>query len=468
MERQLRDLIPTRREVLQWGGAALAATWVDRLIWPLNVRAQGRANPRGTARNCIFIEMGGAISPMECWDFKETRFTPRDLDVEQVSSELSLSRRLFPTLIDKMDQVSLVRSMWSPERIHFQGQYHTQAGRALNPAVAKEIPAFGSVIATELDPRRRDTDRFPTYVSTGLTRARAGSIGSGLFPAQFTALDLDPTTVFEAFRGNREGVDTLLDERWTLLGELAEVSAAQRASLGEKTSDYRTFYREAYGLLNDPRWATVFNTSEAERERYGGDEYGLGLILAKNVLAADAGTHFVYVYDGDKWDHHSYIFDHDRYPRNHYFTCNRFDKGITSLLDDLASMPGVEEGKTMLDETLIVAASEFGRTPAMNAVRGRDHYGDTYTTFFAGGGVKGGRIIGKTNENCSKCIDTGWEHFEQPAMDNTVASIYSALGIDWLKSIEDTPSGRSYDYVDAFGLAQSQPIATDEIAELFE
>ena len=210
MERQLKDLIPTRREVLRWGGAALAATWVDRLVWPLNVRAQGRTNPRGTARNCIFIEMGGAISPMECWDFKETKFTPKDLDVEKVSSDLYLSRRLFPTLIDKMDEVSLVRSMWSPERIHFQGQYHTQAGRALNPAVAKEIPAFGSVIATEMDPRRRDTDRFPIYVSTGLTRARAGSIGSGLFPAQFTALDLDPTTVFEAFRGNREGVDTLL------------------------------------------------------------------------------------------------------------------------------------------------------------------------------------------------------------------------------------------------------------------
>ena len=255
MERQLRDLIPTRREVLQWGGAALAATWVDRLIWPLNVRAQGRANPRGTARNCIFIEMGGAISPMECWDFKETRNSPPGTwTSSRCPRSCTLSRRLFPTLIDKMDQVSLVRSMWSPERIHFQGQYHTQAGRALNPAVAKEIPAFGSVIATELDPLRRDTDRFPTYVSTGLTRARAGSIGSGLFPAQFTALDLDPTTVFEAFRGNREGVDTLLDERWTLLGELAEVSAAQRASLGEKTSDYRTFYQEAYGLLNDPRW----------------------------------------------------------------------------------------------------------------------------------------------------------------------------------------------------------------------
>ena len=69
MERRLSDVLPTRREVLRYGGIALAGTWVDRLVWPLEVRAQGRTNPRGTARYCIFIELGGAISQMDCWDF---------------------------------------------------------------------------------------------------------------------------------------------------------------------------------------------------------------------------------------------------------------------------------------------------------------------------------------------------------------------------------------------------------------
>ena len=75
MDRRLTDVLPTRRDALKWGGVALASSWVDGLVWPLEVRAQGSATPRGSARNCIFIELGGAISPMDTWDFKETRWT---------------------------------------------------------------------------------------------------------------------------------------------------------------------------------------------------------------------------------------------------------------------------------------------------------------------------------------------------------------------------------------------------------
>ena len=180
MDRRLADLLPTRRDALKWGGVALASSWVDGLVWPLDVRAQGTATPRGTARNCIFIELGGAISPMDTWDFKETRWTPKDLDVTEVTKGLYLSRTLFPQLVERMDKVALVRSLQAPELIHFNGQYHTQTGRSLNPAVAREIPAFGSVISYELGPKRRESDAFPTYVSTNLTKARAGSLGSGL------------------------------------------------------------------------------------------------------------------------------------------------------------------------------------------------------------------------------------------------------------------------------------------------
>lgn len=456
-----------RREVLKWGGLALAGTCIERVTWPLSVRASGKTNPRGTARNCIFVEMGGCISPMECWDVKQTEQTPKDLDIQKVNSELYLSKTLFPAMINHMDRVALVRSMRASELIHFQGQYHTQTGRALNPAIAKEIPGFGSVIAAELDPRRKDTDRFPAYVSTNLTKARAGSIGSGLFPARFTGLDLDPLTVFEAFAGNTEGVNRVLEERWNMLADIAEASASERASIGEVTSDYRSYYREAYGLLNDPRWASVFKATKEEKQRYGSDEYGQGLILARNLVAADAGTRFVYVYDGDRWDHHSYIFDHSK-ANNHYVTCARFDKGMSALFEDLLKMPGKQPGKTLFDETLIVSTSEFGRTPVMNAVAGRDHHRLTYSTLYAGGGVKGGRIIGKTDEYCRECIDTGWNHKEQPKMDNTVATIYSALGIDWRKVIVNTPSTRAYEYTQTAPLSGGEFISDDEIAPLFE
>ncbi len=468
MERQLRDLVPTRRELLKWGGAALAGAWVDRVVWPRQVRAQGRTRPRGSARNCIFIEMGGAISQMECWDFKETRFTPTDLEPQRINDEIVLSRTLFPNLGNHMDRVSFVRSMRANELVHFIGQYHTQTGRALNVALAREIPGFGSVIAYELESRRADTDTFPTYMGTYLTQARAGAISSGFLPTRFTCLDLNPTTVFESFGGNREGLDQLLEERWRLLRAFAEVSEAERASFGKKATDYRTYYDEAERLEGDPRWQAAFRTDDAEKLRYGDDEFGLGLILAKNVIAADAGTHFMYVYDGDRWDHHSFIFTHERFPRNHYFTCNRFDQGLTALLEDLGKMPGHDPSKTLLDETLIVATSEFGRTPEMNPVDGRDHWREVYTALFAGGGVQGGRVIGRSDEMAAYCLDSGWKHPEQPFMDNIVATIYSALGIDWRQRIVDTPSNRGYDYIQTAPIGGGEFIDDDEIAELFE
>ena len=466
MDRRLSDVIPTRREVLKWGGLALAGSWVSQSVWPLEVHATGKANPLGTARNCIFIELGGAISPMDCWDFKETAYTPKDLDVTEVRPGLYMSRTLFPQLSKEMHRVGIVRSMRAPELIHFNGQYHTQTSRALNVAIAREIPAFGSVIAHELEPFRRDSDTFPTYVSTNLTKARAGSIGCGFFPTRSTGLDLDPMTVFEAFGGDMGGANKVLEERWRLLTQLAEVSEVERASLGRKSSEYRTFYQEAYGVLTDPRWPTVFNATVDERESYGDDEFGLGCVLAKNLIASDAGTRFVYIYDGDRWDHHSGIFDRSK-EWNHYRTCTRLDKGLVSLIRDLSAMPGSVVGKSLLDETLIVAQSEFGRTPEMNPVGGRDHYETAYAGLYAGGGVIGGRIIGETDKDGGKVIDAGWGHPGQPFMDNTAATIYSALGIDWKKSVKNTPSGREYMYVDTVNLGGSMMMVNEDIRALF-
>ena len=471
MERRLKDLIPTRRDVLKLGGIALASTWVDRIMAPTRVYAAGKANPRGCARFAILIEMGGAISPMDCWDFKETKYTPKDLDVVKIKSDLWISRKLFPLLTanNHWNKVAIVRSMRASELIHFNGQYHTQTGRSLNPAIAKEIPAFGSVIAAELDKERRETDRFPTYVSTGMTRASAGSIGSGLFPARFTGLDLDPTTIFDAFGGSTEGVDAVMTERWRMLSAVAQASEAERKSIGEVTSDYHGYYKEAYGLLNDERWTSVFKASDEDKERYGGanDLYAMGLILARNLINADAGTRFVYVNDGAGWDHHSYIFDHTK-PRNHYISCARFDKGVNALFEDLQKIPSKHTpGKTLFDETMIVCTSEFGRTPFVNNVAGRDHWRTSYATFFAGGGVKGGRMIGATGPDGGTTIDNGWAHKEQPHMDNTVASIYSALGIDWRKLVEHTPSGRAYEYTQTAPLTANEFFSDDEIAELF-
>jgi hypothetical protein len=455
-----------RRDLLKLGGMALATGWTESVVMPLKVKAAGKANPRNNARFVIFIELPGAISPMECWDFKETKDTPRDLDIQKVSSELNLSKTLFPNYTEWTSRASLVRSMRAPELVHFTGQYHTQTGRALNVAVAKEIPAFGSVIAAELDKSRRDNDTFPTYMSVAINKGRVGAIGSGLFPAKFTGMDLDPASVFESFGGS-DGGHGLLEERWAALRKMSAASPTELKPLGEKASEFGAFYSTAYSILDDSRWNQVFKAvTEEDRKKYV-SELGLGCAIARNILAADAGTRFVYICDAPQpWDHHSFIFDRTR-PNNHYNTCLNLDRALSNLVKDLASTPSKTPGKMLIDETMVVVTSEFGRMPYMNNVYGRDHYKETYTSLFLGAGVKPGRIIGKTNADCSKCIDTGWKHKEQPTMDNIVATIYSALGIDWLKVVENTPSGRAYHYVQTAPVGGSEFISNDSIDELF-
>jgi uncharacterized protein (DUF1501 family) len=467
MERRLQDIIPTRRDVLKWGGIALAGSWVERVVWPLQARAAGKANPRGTARHCIMIELAGAMNQAACFDFKEMKWTPKDLEPQKLTADITLSKTLFPRLGDHIGKIALTRATKASEVVHFTGQYHTQTGRAMNIALSREIPAFGSLIASELDGRRKESDTFPAYVSASLTTARAGSIGSGFLPVRFTGLDLDPTTVFETFSGNNDGLNSVLEERWRLLEQFAKVSEAERNSLGKNAADYQSFYNEARKLRFDPKWVQTFKTNADEKKRYGEDKLGMGCIMARNLIAADAGTHFVYIYGGDNWDHHGKMLDHSA-RNNLYVQANSLDKALSSLLEDLSKMPGSKPGQTLLDDTIILATSEFGRTPEMNPGGGTDHYPNVYTQLWAGGGVKGGRALGKTDELAAKAIETGWNHKQQPWMDNAVATIYSALGIDWLKELTNTPSGRAYVYVQSAPVGSGgEFIAADEIGSLF-
>jgi hypothetical protein len=393
------------------------------------------------------------------------------LQPKRVWPDLQLSETLFPKLSNSkvLERVSLVRSMRAKELVHFTGHYHLHTGRALNPAVAKEIPDFGTVIASELDSQRRDTDTFPTYMSTNLVRTRTGIVGPGFFAPKFTGLDLDTSIVFNVFGAN-QATNADLVRRWERLQRLTEVSSAEAPALGDKVADYDAYYDYSYRILRDPRWAQVFQVTDEDRRRYGDGNFNQCALLGRNILKADAGARFVFITNSTggngPLDHHAFIFDRTK-PNNHYIECARIDQGLTALLEDLASLPGQAPGKSLLDETLVIATSEFGRMPYMNSAAGRDHYNKTFTSMLAGGGVKGGRILGKTNADCSECIDTGWRHKEQPAFDNLVSTFYSALGIDWTKKIENTPSGRGYEYVQTAPLGESAFIPNDPINELF-
>ena len=128
-----------------------------------------------------------------------------------------------------------------------------------------------------------------------------------------------------------------------------------------------------------------------------------------------------------------------------YQMCGELDNGVSNLTSDLKASGD-------MSQTLIVMMGEFGRSPGvLNPRGGRDHHKDSMAVAMLGGGVVGGRVIGSTDPEGDRVAEYGWSQNRAIRMEDIAATIYSSLGIDWTKSITDTPSGRKFEYV-PFGL----------------
>ncbi len=462
--KKVGDLLGSRRDVLRLGGLGLLGASIDG-VWPLRASATGEnVRPRGNARQVVFFEISGAISHVDSFDFKENEGMPKDLDVREVYSGLYLPHSLFPRLERHMDKIAILRSLRSHEEVHFRAQYYVQTGRQNNLAIAKEIPSIGSVIASELEPQRRTADTFPLYMSFNLEKGSAGALSTGFLPPRFSVVDINTEAAIQEDSLGAEAAG-LLKQRWNLLQKLRDAERKRLSGYGREMAAYDDFYGSAYQLLADPRWPQAFNVTDEDRERFGDNPLGIACILARNVLQQDGGTRYIHICHPG-WDHHVYIWDRSK-ETNHYIQCAQYDRAFTALLEDLSSSPSkVDPQTSLLDETLVVSMGEFGRTPgALNHMAGRDHYNKCFPALFAGAGVQGGRILGRTDADGAKCLETGWDRKEQTRIENIVATMYSALGIDWSKQVNNTPSGRPYVFVDPLGA--NGEIPTDEIATIY-
>jgi uncharacterized protein (DUF1501 family) len=257
----------------------------------------------------------------------------------------------------------------------------------------------------------------------------------------------------------------LLEERWRVLQQLRELNRERMKGLGRNVEAFEDFATTAKRLLTDPRWPESFKITAEDRKRYGNTGPGLACALARNLLREDGGTRYVHVCQHG-WDHHRWIYDRSK-SDNHYKLMEEFDPALASLIEDLAVTPSkATPGKMLLDETLVVFMSEFGRTPGpLNHLAGRDHHKYAFPAMFAGAGVKGGLVLGASDKDGDKVVDTGWNNKAQPRIENVVATIYSALGIDWSKSVHNTPSKRAYVYVDPLGA--NGYIPNDELSGIY-
>ena len=455
----LLDTLLTRREAFTIGASLVSAYWFLPLVEPTNVHAQSKVSPRGSARFVIFVMLEGGQSHVDTWDLKEGKWTPPNFDIREIAPGVKWPMALFPRLAQQRERYSLIRSMEAWDSVHFRAQYYVQSGHMMNPALQKELPPIGTVVAYESAARRQSTDTLPGYVAVNVTQSQAGLLGSGFLPATYTPFHVDTASGIGAIALDDEGRKKLL-RRWELLKKVDERLRNDPSLAAKAYRDYHNHYEGAVSMMSDRRAAQVFQIEAADRDRYGQTQVGDGCILARNLVEADAGTHFVLVNHRD-WDHHTRIYNEG----NHYKLCKELDVALSSLLDDLAARKR-PDGRTLLDETMVVCFGEFGRTPGeLSAANGRDHYQYALTGLFAGGGVQGGRVIGKTDELGAKVVQPDWDVKRSVYMEDVATTIYSALGIDWSKVIEGAPSGRAFHYIEPF--ASKQMIKNQEISTLF-
>jgi hypothetical protein len=277
---------------------------------------------------------------------------------------------------------------------------------------------------------------------------QAGAINNGFLSAEFGPLGLSVERGGPPDLAPQEGNEETLRRRWQRLGALDRTLRAGEGGFDRALADYYEYYRGAWGIMNDPRVAEIFRITPEETERYGRSAIGNSLVLARNLLKANAGTRFIFA-NHPGWDHHGDIYKERT--RNHPTLIREMDAAFCSLIQDLEAAPSTfTPGKTMLDDTLVVCMSEFGRTPgAISETRqGREHYIHVHCGMFAGGGVVKDAVIGTTDGLGGKITDFGWSANRPIYIEDVACTIYSALGIDWSKTLDSTPSGRPYHYVE--------------------
>jgi hypothetical protein len=435
-----------RRELLRVGGVTLIGGFLQGFA-PVNVFGGQGVAPKATARQVLFVNIEGGMSQIDTLDAREGAWTPPDFDIRRFPNGVALPFGLLSNIAGVLDKITIVRSLGAWDAVHGRAQYYIQTGHPLNLALAKEVPAIGAVVAYELARERKATDSLPSYVSMNMEGNQAGLVNEGFLSAEYGPMNLRVGVDGPPEMIPRNGISETMKRRWERLEQL---DGALRGSPGADRSfaSYHEYYRSAWGIMNDPRISSIFTIRDEDRVRYGNTGLGNSMILARNLFQADAGTRFVLVSHGG-WDHHGDIYKEKT--RNHPVLIRELDQALANVIRDLDTTPSRHlQGRTLLDETLVIAMSEFGRVPGpiTETRQGREHHIRVHSGIFAGGGIQRGAVVGRTDEAGGDIADAGWSGRRAIYMEDVACTIYSAVGIDWTKRIQTTPSGRAFHYVE--------------------
>ena len=430
----------SRRGFLQIGAGGLVASWFLKSPAAAWAATSAQVATRNTAKNVIFVFLPGAPSQIDTWDLKEGAWTPADFAPASFGGGLRFPTGLMPNMANRLGDVAIVRSMMSHALVHGLGQTWLQISRNPTGATGSEAPNMGSIAALELDPQRGAQDVLPSFLSLNTQPSLSGA---GYFPSTYSPFVVQPTATGLPSLTHPDGAARFAT-RWSDLEQLDAVLRSGQP-LGKDASDAVNFYNQAKILIDTPSVNSLFGYSTADAQRYGNSSFGNGCLVAKQVLAGGRGARFIMVSVGG-WDMHSNIYDKAA-GTNLYTQTAQLDPALASLIGDLKAAPGTTPGKTLFDETLVVVAGEFGRTIGnLNAQRGRDHFAIN-SALFAGGGVKGGQVLGATDATGGTITDSGVTGRTELRAEDLACTVYSALGIDWTTMRHDDPLGRGFEYV---------------------
>lgn len=374
------------------------------------VMAMRKIAAQQRAKACILLWMGGGPSQLDTFDPKSHTMNGGQFKAIRTATKgIHISEHL-PKLAEQMRELAIIRSMTSREGNHDRASYLLHTG--YTPQATVQYASLGSMISFEMGDLNAE---LPSFISINGSSAGPGFLGPQYRPLVIGNAGQMPGNI------KPYGINKVRQhKRWRLLDRFEDSFDKRRDS--SAIVAHRDVYEKAQRLM-ESKLTKVFDVGDAgskQFRRYNLESsFGRGCLVAKRLV--EVGVPFVEVQLGG-WDTHSNAFN--------------AIAGLSSQLDP-AFAALVEELRAdgMLDETLVVWMGEFGRTPRINENGGRDHFPGAWSVVMAGGGVRGGQVIGSTT-------DDGMEVKDNPVqVQDLFASIGQTFGIDPTKELV-TPEGR--------------------------
>ncbi len=419
---------PHRREFLRLGTIA-GLTLAD----VLRLQETCAAETSRSDVSCIFLFIVGGMPQQDMWDLKPDAPDGIRGDFSPISTAvpgLKISD-LLPQIASVTDKTAIMRSLTHDDSDHGRGFHIMMTGKKAGVGDFNgnqnnnQHPCFGSMVAHLGKP-----GALPPYISLPNFLNSGGPSFLGPSYGPFV-IEADPAA--PEFEVRDISLPTSITNERSLRRQLAmkEMNRFQQRveAISQSVRSLDAFYQKAFGMMTSREAKQAFEIDrepESVRERYGMSSIGQCSLLARRLV--EAGCRFVSIENGH-WDTHR---------KNTWslkeVLCPPFDQGVSALIEDL-------DQRGMLDNTLVVVTTEFGRTPRINDLAGRDHWPNAFSIMMAGAGIQGGALIGATDKQAGEVTD------RPITPQDMAATILYALGINH-QMVLHTPLGRPVPLVD--------------------